>query len=194
VSLALFAKQFANPIERVYGSGSGGSSFIFYTNAERAENYGVEAELRQNLDVLSHVFAPFTLFSNVTVMQSQIHLSKNTQASATNLSRRMVGQAPYVINTGLSYTSTSGRSTATLLFNRVGERITAAGGIPLPDVIEQPRNVLDLSLRLAVTAAVTARFDAKNLFDAPHEVIQGTVTREYYRTGRAIQAGLLWRP
>jgi outer membrane receptor protein involved in Fe transport len=194
MSVAVFAKQFHNPIERVYGSGSGGSSFIFFTNAESAENYGVELELRQNLDVLGRVLAPFTFFSNVTVMQSQIHLYKNTQASATNLSRRMVGQAPYVINTGLSYSSTSGRSTATLLFNRVGERITAAGGIPLPDVIEQPRNVMDLSLRLAITSAVTLRFDTKNVLDAPHEVLQGTVTREYYRTGRAFQAGLLWRP
>ena len=35
----------------------------------------------------------------------------------------MVGQAPYVVNGGLTYTSTGGATNATLLYNRVGERI-----------------------------------------------------------------------
>jgi hypothetical protein len=127
-------------------------------------------------------------------MQSQIHLAKNTQAAATNLNRRMVGQAPYVLNTGLTYASHSGNSTATLLFNRVGERLTAAGGSPLPDVVEQPRNVMDLSLRWALSSNVTVRSDFKNLLDAAHEITQGTVVRESYNGGRMIQAGILWRP
>src|SRR5687767_15818963 len=47
---------------------------------------------------------------------------------------RSVGQAPYVLNAGLSYTSLGGASSATLLFNRIGDRIDAAGDSPLPDV------------------------------------------------------------
>lgn len=194
LSVALFAKRFKNPIERVYGSGSGGTAFVFYTNAESADNYGIELELRKNLSTLSPALASFTVFSNVTAMESTISLYKDTQASATNLSRRMVGQAPYVINAGVSYISAGGRMSATTLFNRVGERISAAGGSPLPDVVEQPRNVLDVSLRYAVTGSVTARLDAKNLLDSPFEVLQGTVTREHYNIGRAIQGGLQWRP
>ena len=194
LSVAFFAKQFRNPIERVYGSGSGGTSFVFYTNAERADNYGMEVDVRKNLGFLMDALGPFNLFGNVTVMQSVIHLYRNTQASATNLSRRMVGQAPYVINAGIAYASDAGRATATLLFNRVGPRISAAGGTPLPDVIEQPRNVLDLSVRLDITGALTVRTDLKNLIDSPYSVIQGTVTREFYRAGRTIQAGFLWHP
>jgi outer membrane receptor protein involved in Fe transport len=106
----------------------------------------------------------------------------------------MVGQAPYVINTGITYSSHSGASTATLLFNRVGERIVAAGSIPLPDVVEQPRNVVDLSLRVALSDAVTLRADAKNLLDTEHRTTQGTVIREAYTSGRTVQAGILWRP
>jgi outer membrane receptor protein involved in Fe transport len=193
-SIGVFAKKFTLPIERVYGSGSGGTSFVFYTNAKSADNYGVEVELRKDLAGFGRLFEPLTFFSNVTVMQSQIHLFDSTQAAATNLSRRMVGQAPYVLNTGLTYTSKNGGSTSTLLFNRVGERITAAGGSPLPDVIEQPRNVLDFSLRQSMTQVVTLRFDLKNLLDAPYEVLQGTVTRESYHAGRAVNLGFQWRP
>lgn len=194
ISLAVFAKQFVNPIERVYGAGSGGTSFVFFTNAKSADNYGVEVELRKDLDAFGKFFTPFTFFTNATVMQSQIHLDPSSQAASTNFNRRMVGQAPYVLNTGLTYSSHTGASTATLLFNRVGERLTAAGSSPLPDVIEQPRNVLDLSLRWALSPFVTVRTDLKNLLDTPHEISQGSVIRESYNGGRTIQAGVLWRP
>jgi outer membrane receptor protein involved in Fe transport len=193
LSVALFAKKFTLPIERVYGSGSGGTSFVFFTNAKSADNYGVELEFRKRLGALGGAFEPLTLFSNVTVMQSQIHLFDSTQAAATNLNRRMVGQAPYVFNTGLTYASTSAASTATLLFNRVGERITAAGGSPLPDLIEQPRNVLDFSLRQTISSRVMLRLDTKNLLDAPYQIVQGTVVRELYRSGRIVGLGLQWR-
>jgi outer membrane receptor protein involved in Fe transport len=193
LSVALFAKKFDLPIERVYGSGSGGTAFVFYTNARSADNYGVELEIRKHLGALGSFFEPLTAFSNVTVMESQIHLFDSTKASATNLSRRMVGQAPYVLNTGLTYASRSGGSSATLLYNRVGERIAAAGGSPLPDVIEQSRNVLDFSLRQAITGGVLLRMDMKNLLDSPYEVRQGTVLREFYRAGRIVGLGLQWQ-
>ena len=193
ISVAVFGKQFTNPIERVYRASSSARQ-VLYANAERADNFGVELEARKELGFLGRPLAPFAVFSNVTVMSSQIHLSAAAGASLTNLSRRMVGQAPYVINGGLTYTSNRGSSTATLLFNRVGERIDVAGESPLPDVVIKPRNVMDLSLRLGVTAAVTIRADVRNLLDAPYETMQGTVTRERYLAGRTIQAGVQFRP
>jgi outer membrane receptor protein involved in Fe transport len=194
VSIALFAKKFTNPIERVYGSGSGGTSFVFFTNAKGADNYGVELEARKDLGGYAAALTPFTVFTNVTVMNSKIRLYEGTQAAATNLSRRMVGQAPYVVNAGLSYSSSNGASIATLLFNRVGERITAAGSSPLPDVVDQPRNVLDLSFRRTMTQLVTLRLDMKNLLDSPYDVVQGTVTREFYHAGRTVNFGFQMRP
>lgn len=106
----------------------------------------------------------------------------------------MVGQAPYVINAGLSWASGGGTSSATLLFNRVGDRIQAAGDSPLPDVIEKARNVGDFSLRFALLQNLVARLDAKNLFDSPSNTVQGTATREFYRTGRTFQLGFQVRP
>ena len=106
----------------------------------------------------------------------------------------MVGQAPYVVNAGLTYTSLTGSTSATVLFNRTGERIDAAGDQPLPDIVLKPRNLVDLSLRFPLVGSVSGRFDARNLLDAPYEALQGTVTRESYRQGRVLQAGLQWRP
>ncbi len=194
ISLGVFAKQFDKPIERVYQAAGSGTRVVFYTNAKSATNYGIELEARKNLSFLLPALNRFQAFTNLTLMESRIHLAEDTRASATNKSRRMVGQAPYVVNAGLTYLAQGNSTSATLLFNRVGPRIEAAGDTPLPDVIEQPRNGLDFSLRLPVAGAFSARFDAKNLLDDPYVVSQGTVTRERYRFGRTVQAGLVWRP
>lgn len=193
VSVGVFAKRFDHPIERVYRAAGSGTRTVFFLNAESADNYGIELELRKGLAFLGAPFRPLSFFTNVTAMQSRIHLGDSTGASATNPSRRMVGQAPYVVNAGLTYSPGDGGRSATLLFNRVGERIDAAGDKPLPDVLALPRNVLDFSLRFPLVGGVAARFDARNLFDAPYTVMQGTVTRESYRVGRVFQLGLSWR-
>ena len=192
VSIALFGKQFDKPIERVYRAVSG-TRTVFYLNAAGADNYGIEVELRKSMGFLTRSLDPLMAFTNVTVMQSKIELGETT-ASATNKNRRMVGQSPYVVNAGLTYSPGSGSTSATLLLNRIGERIDAAGDQPLPDVIESARTAVDFSLRFPLIAALSGRFDAKNLLDDPYETVQGTVVRESYRTGRVFQLGLVWRP
>lgn len=193
VSVAAFAKHFEAPIERVYRAAGASSRFIGFVNAEEAVNYGLEFELRKGLGALHPLLAPLAVFTNLTVMHSAIELGAG-RAAATNPERRMVGQAPYVLNLGLAYVSASGGTSATLLFNRVGERIDAAGDQPLPDVIQLPRDVLDFSLRFPIAGAFSGRFDARNLLDSPYHTVQGTVTRESWRTGRVFQAGIVWRP
>lgn len=192
LSIGLFAKRFDQPIERVYRAAGASSRFIGFVNAESAENYGVELEARKGLAFMGRLFEPFSVFSNLTLMRSEIDLGAN-QSAATNPQRRMVGQAPYVLNAGLAYASASGSTSATILLNRVGDRIEAAGDLPLPDVVQQQRSVMDFSLRFPVLGSLSGRFDAKNLLDEPYKSVQGTVTREYWRSGRTFQFGLSWK-
>jgi outer membrane receptor protein involved in Fe transport len=193
LSLGVFAKRFDKPIERVYRAAGASSRFVGFVNAESAENYGVELEARKSLAFAGRFFEPFSVFSNLTVMRSEIDLGAN-QSAATNPKRRMVGQAPYVVNVGLAFASPSGSTSATVLFNKVGERIEAAGDLPLPDVVQQTRSVVDFSLRFPLAGALSGRFDAKNLLDEPFESVQGTVTREYWKAGRTFQFGMIWKP
>lgn len=193
LSLGLFAKRFAKPIERVYRAAGASSRFVGFVNAESAENYGIELEARKGLGFAGWFFEPFSVFSNLTLMKSEIDLGAN-QSAATNPKRRMVGQAPYVLNVGLAYGTASGSTSATILFNRVGDRIEAAGDLPLPDVVQRARNVVDFSLRFPVAGALSGRFDARNLLDEPFESVQGTVTREYWKSGRTFQFGMIWKP
>jgi outer membrane receptor protein involved in Fe transport len=193
ISVGAFAKRFDNPIERVFRLTSAAAGLITFGNADAATNYGFEVEMRKGLGFLADALAPFTASTNLTAMESEIDLG-GSQLGSTNTKRRMVGQAPYVVNAGLTYTSTSGATSATLLYNRIGERIVEAGVSPLPDVVDRPRDVLDLSLRFPLIGALSGRFDARNILDARYVVAQGDVTRDAYRAGRVFQAGLTWQP
>lgn len=191
LSVALFAKQFDQPIERVY-QGTSGTRIISYVNADGAENYGVELEARKSLAFLAEGLRPISVFGNATVMHSRITIDRSAGA-ITNADRRMVGQSPYVLNGGVTWNHPTADLSATVLFNRVGERITEAGESPLPDIVEAPRNVLDASLRFPVIGTLSGRVDARNLLDAPYLVTQGGVTRQRYTAGRVFTLGFAWQ-
>lgn len=190
LSIGFFAKQFNNPIERVY-QGTSGTRIISYVNALGANNYGIELEARKSLGMLGNMLRPFTAFANVTVMESQIELDPSA-GSITSGERGMVGQSPYVVNAGLTWAHPRSEASATVLFNRVGARITEAGELPLPDVVEQARSVVDFSLRLPLFSTLSAKFDARNLLDADYRLTQGDVVRESYRAGRVFSLGFTW--
>ncbi|MGI9076249.1 MAG: TonB-dependent receptor domain-containing protein [Gemmatimonadaceae bacterium] len=192
LSLGIFAKRFQDPIERVY-RGTSGTRVTTFENANSADNYGVEVEVRKSLAFASQALSNLTVFSNVTVMRSEIDVA-NVGAGSVEANRAMVGQAPYVLNGGLTYATDGGRASATVLYNVVGRRVFAASLLPLPSVYEQERHVLDLSFRFPIWQGLSGKLDGKNLLDSPYEVTQGSVTREYYRAGRAIAGGLTWRP
>ncbi|GMV08208.1 MAG: outer membrane protein [Gemmatimonadota bacterium] len=193
VSVAFFAKRFENPIEQIDVATSGASQLSFI-NAESAINYGVEVEVRKGLGVLAAGLEPFGVFSNVTLMKSTIDTGNSTLSALTNDERPMVGQAPYVLNAGLSYASGSGATSATLLYNVVGKRITSAAVAPLTvDTYEQPRHQLDLSLRFPLAGGLTGKLDARNLLDSPYEELQGDVVRFQYHTGRSLSLGVTWK-
>ena len=195
LSLGVFGKRFSNPVERVDVAVSGvrGGQQQTVVNADGAENVGVEAEIRTGLGRLSNRFLAITTFANVTVMRSTIRTGNSELSAATNAHRAMTGQSPFVLNTGLTYANESGSLSATALYNVVGRRISAAGAMPLPDIHEESRQVVDLSVRFPVIGGLSGKLDARNLLDAPYALTQGSVVRERFRAGRVLSIGLAWR-
>jgi TonB-dependent receptor len=185
-SVALFAKRFHDPIERIY-RGTSGTPLTTFVNAESALNYGVELEARKELGFLGERFSPFSAFANATLMRSTVEIADSL---TLNEDRAMVGQAPYVVNAGLAWSGADNRASATLLYNVVGERIVSAGEFPLEDVKEQARHVVDFSVRVPVRRGWDLKLDAENLLDSEYEALQGAVVRERYRTGRSLTVGI----
>jgi outer membrane receptor protein involved in Fe transport len=191
LSIGVFVKRFKDPIERVFVNQTGALANSF-VNAEKADNYGVELEVRRSLGLLSPSLAPLTVFANTTLMRSRITPGNTDISSLTSSDRPMVGQAEYVVNGGLTYGNGGGLS-ATVLYNVVGPRIVEAGALPFPDAYEQARQVVDLSIQFPAFGAVSLKVDGKNLLDSPHEIVQGGVLRSRYKAGRVLALGASWQ-
>ncbi len=189
-SVGVFAKRFVNPIERVFLATSG-TRVVTFVNAKGADNVGIELEARKGLGFVADRLEPLSVFTNLTLMRSEIRLGDDARVADED--RAMVGQAPYVVNAGLTYSANRGLS-ATVLYNRVGRRIVSASQFPLPVTFEESRDMLDFSLRVPLIRDVVARFDAKNLLNPVYKQTQGTVTRESFTVGRIVQLGLTWSP
>ena len=180
LSIGLFAKIFQDPIERVCLA-TFGTRIVTFANAEGAQNYGVDLEARKGLGALAGSLATFTVFTNVTLMKSDIQIGSGV-TSRINDERPMVGQSPHGVNAGLTYATAHAGTSATVLFNMVGRRVSSAAEAPLPDVYEEARQALALSLRFSFSESTSAKLNLKNLLDSPYELRQGPVVREYYRT------------
>ena len=162
-------------------------------SALKAATVGVELQARRLPGCLADWALPLTGFSNVTIIRSSVDLDATKGLTVTDKPRRLVGQAPFVVNAGLSYSSESGRTNATVLYNVVGDRIFAAGVVPLPNIVEKSRNVIDLSLRFPVMGSLSGRVDARNLLDARYRYMQGNLEREGFNAGRTFSVGFSWQ-
>jgi outer membrane receptor for ferrienterochelin and colicin len=189
LSIGVFAKQFTDPIEPRY-QGRSGTNSLWFENAASAVNYGVELEAMRNLRFMAERLEALSVFVNATLMKSEVDTGVEG-----DVVRPMTGQAPYVVNTGVTWAQPGSSTSATVLFNMVGERIINArpSGSLVADMVEQPRPSLDVSLRFPVLGGVSGKLDLKNLLDSPYEVTQGELQRVYYRTGRSASIGLSWR-
>jgi TonB-dependent receptor len=139
-TIGLFYKYFRNPIELYFNqSGTGSSSTFNYINADNANSFGAELEMRKKLD-FSHALRNFTFQSNISYIYNRV------KWESAKLDRPMQGQSPYVINASLQYDLNPSGFSTTLLFNQIGRRILYVGGNDIPPVWEAPRALLDFQI------------------------------------------------
>lgn len=149
ISIAAFYKYFDSPIEWTY-TVTGGTSLVYsYMNAQRANNYGIELDIRKDLSFIG--LPGFSWSFNGTLIKSRVKF----EAGSKEEDRPMQGQSPYLVNTGLFYKNDKLQLDVALLYNRIGKRIIGVGrsegttsgneALRVPDSYEMPRDVIDLS-------------------------------------------------
>lgn len=193
VSVGGYYKRIDEPIEEVFVTAA--STAYSYENADKADVYGVELDTRLGGRHLSDALRPLHFQGNFSWIQSRVHVRETLSFKPTNLKRPLEGQARYVLNLGANWAV--GRWETGLFFNRFGERLTAAGGFGVPDIMEQPRNQLDASFKLHLPSGLTAKLQAENLLDAQYLFQQSangvTQVQRAYKVGRSFSLGLNWR-
>lgn len=147
-SVALFYKHFKNPIEIDIDNQSPGTISKTYTNAPGAEDYGVEVDFRESLEMLNPSLKNVIVFGNASYIYSKVDQNENEAVFDDH--RPMQGQSPYVANLGLQYRIPKYAVNFSALFNRFGNRIYLVGSTThsnnsnFADVYEKGRSVIDL--------------------------------------------------
>ena len=152
ITIGAFYKDFTDPIEfRLDPASNADSRRYFYQNASKAKTFGIEIEVRKGFEFISPDLKDLYFFGNYTFTKSEVTFNDlgagNKELKAA---RPLQGQSPYLINAGFQWTSD--QFNASLLYNRVGERLALVGNNEFPNVYERPRNQLDFQLSKKILA------------------------------------------
>lgn len=194
-----FYKRFESPIEVAVLPSS--ELLKTWVNGAGGNNYGLELELRSGLGVIASGLSDLSLNGNLTLVRSEVSTGGTievylpgtgaTQLALTPEDRALQGQSPYVANVGLTWAPLDG-ATATLLFNRFGERIDAVAADALEDVFESARSQLDAVVELPLRGGWKAKLAASRLVGSDVEFTQGDDLLRSYDMGRSVSFGLSW--
>lgn len=172
LSASLFYKRFDSPIEQYVKSFRDRS----YRNAKLANSYGVEIEGRKSFAFMTDQEKSWwnylTVFGNVAFIKSKVEFK--TEEAATNKSRPMQGQSPYLVNMGMSFIHPDHGFGLTLLYNRIGERLFEVGTIqvPYPDVYEKARDIVDLQISKTFYKKLEVRLSYGDILKQPYVYFQ----------------------
>lgn len=168
ISASLFYKHFKNAIEsRVYGANS--SYDITPFNSPSAMDAGIEFEVRKGLGFLdqSGIGKNLSVYLNAAYIYSKADAEGLYIRGEKMKNRPLSGQAPYSINTGLSYLSSDGKLNVNLLYNRIGQRLTLIGQDKMGIIYELPRNLLDFQISYALSRKSTLCLNVKDILNNP---------------------------
>lgn len=154
-SVSLFYKAFDAPIELVQIPAAQTNSEFQPRNVGNGQILGTEVEFRKSLDVISASLNNLYLSGNFTAVRSRIDMTDlefdarkifEKEGETIKNTRPMAGQAPYILNIGLSYENSDAGWDGGLFFNVNGPTLTVVGGGIFPDVYSEPFNSLNFNL------------------------------------------------
>lgn len=175
VSVSAFYKGFNDPIELVRIQAQPAAVEYQPRNVGDGQVFGLELEFRKKLDFLATTedgVAPFELSGNVTWASSSIEMTDQEFQARKNFekpgetvdgNRVMAGQAPYIINAGISYKDPNGGFDGGLFYNVKGATLIVVGGGLFPDVYSDPFHSLNFNVNKNLGDKLSLNFKVSNL-------------------------------
>jgi TonB-dependent receptor len=207
LSVSAFFKTFEDPIELVRIPEAQTSTEYQTRNVGDGQLLGAEFEFRKELDFIG--LSDFNLSSNLTIVESQIEMTnteyesrKNQERDGQNIDNKrvMAGQAPYVVNAGLTYGNKVARLDAGLFYNVKGKTLSIVGGGIYPDVYTNPFHSLNFSLnkKLGNEGKSTFEFKVANIMGNDYQEVYTSykaddVLHEKYSPGRSFSLGYKYK-
>jgi hypothetical protein len=190
ISVSGFYKEFQNHIELLFTAGGG----YTWRNALASRVIGVELEGRLGLTRW------LEWRGNVTLMDSRSTLRTVLLSEPVEYTTTMYGQAPYLVNSMLTWTADSARMNLTVSYNVQGPKLAISNSEVNPNGIrayEMPRHMIDLTLNKSVGRHWQLRLGARNLLNSPfrraYRFAQGYVVDfDRYAWGTEYSVGLTY--
>jgi hypothetical protein len=161
ISVSGFYKFFQNPIEIVQYSTLAGA--FQPRNVGDGQIFGIELEFRLGLEPISKSLRNMSVTANLTYTKSLIKLSKTEYDSRVENARtgqtideyrEMAGQAPYIINCGLSYNGGEKGFwkgfEAGIYYNMQGQTLQYVGIVDRPDIYSKPFHSLNFNTNKSI--------------------------------------------
>ncbi|NID09930.1 TonB-dependent receptor [Fibrivirga algicola] len=190
ISVTGFYKHFRNPIESLLLLNPNVLSYTFM-NAQSAQNYGVEVEVRKGFqNSASEFLKNLTVVGNLSLIKSQVDVGDVITApdlggeiqqyrGLTSNARPLAGQSPYLLNLGVYYAAPKSGWQGNLLYNVFGQRIFAVGNVDVPTIYEMPRHVVDLNLTKTFNNRIELRLGIQDILNQPFQL-----TEDFNRDGK----------
>ncbi len=192
ISGSFFYKDFSDAIEQVVVSGSALGSERTFLNANKAKVYGIELEGRVSLGRYFQVLNAFSLNANYSWIKSTVDV-EGSETTIARQSRPLQGQSPYVINIGLNYLNMETATSVSLLYNKIGERIVEVATAYEEDVIEVPRDVIDLTITQGIFNSFELKLAVKDLLGKNQIFKQGESVARSNSKNSSISFGISYK-
>ncbi|QHL88613.1 TonB-dependent receptor plug domain-containing protein [Nibribacter ruber] len=172
LSVGVFYKHFIDPIETRIETGAGRN--LTFANGDFANSLGVEVEARKSFQEWSSnsFIQGHSLVLNASVIHSEVNLGDG--ATQAERKRPMMGQSPYIVNTGLYYQNEETGWQYSLLYNVLGERIYRVGNDENPSIYEMPRHVLDFTLTKNFKNGLQVKAGIQDLLNQKYKFVEDT--------------------
>ena len=184
LSISGFYKIFDGPIEKTVDPRAANLQ-LSYVNVGDANVLGMEIEVRKRLDFITSSLRQFRVGVNASFIDSRVSIDPAELAARQAIDpgvsdkRPMYGQSPYILNSYLMYDNDPLGISAAISVNTFGERLAIVSNGALPDVYEQSRTSLDLSISKAIGKYITLGLKAQNLLDPEYKFTHDYKGQEY---------------
>ncbi|HEV7243179.1 MAG TPA: TonB-dependent receptor [Thermoanaerobaculia bacterium] len=195
VAASVFFKKIDQPIERIVQPTSDfRQSFV---NADSADLWGLELELRRSLDVMLPALKHWSVNANFTYVDSKVVVGEHNLSVVTNAERSLEGQSDVVGNLAVQFYKPVWGTMVRVLGSYTGERLADVGARGLPDIFEQPFMSFDVVLSQSLVAfapGLEIKLAGKNLLGEEREYTQGREIQRIYDPGRKVSLSLSYTP
>lgn len=195
LAASVFYKRITHPIERIVQPTT--DYRLSFVNADSADLYGIELELRRSLAAISPALQNWSVNANYAHVESSVAVGEHQFSVVTNRERALEGQSDDVANLALQFYQPQWETMFRILGAYSGARLSEAGAFGLPDTYEDAFTSFDVVVSQSLGAwarGIGLKLAATNLLDEKRRFTQGGEIQRLFDPGRKVSLSFSYTP